>query len=391
MVKLGDSDTVGQLAATTARFAARRQAGAVGWDADLGTWAAFRYAEVRQVLTEWETFSSVRAVSPTAFRPSLITTDPPRHPQLRGLLARDFTPRAIALLEPRIREVASTLLAPALAGGGFDLVADFAHPLPVIVIAEMLGVPASDRPLYRRWAEAIVGGPGARLLIGAEPTPAALAARGEMDAYFVDACRTPGRASTDGLLAALLNARIDGDGLEEWEILSFCSLLLLAGHITTVNLIGNTVYCLSEHPEALARLQQDPALLSTAVEEVLRYMSPVQGISRVATRPVELGGVSLREGDRVVAWIASANRDERVFAEADRFDVGRRPNPHLAFGMGSHFCLGAPLARLEGRIALQVLLEHLPKLRPIDRDPPRLEPAGIFRGFTRLPVQLPPH
>ncbi|MFN7145977.1 MAG: cytochrome P450, partial [Myxococcota bacterium] len=318
----GDLGVEGALASVHARFAARRAAGAVDWDAELGAWVAVRHAEARRVLTEWQTFSSARAASPEDLRPSLITTDPPRHGALRSIVAKAFSPRAVAAMEPRIRAIADALLAEALARPSFDLVADFAHPLPVIVIAEMLGVPASDRPLYRRWADAILGGPGTRLLLGAPPTKEALAARAEMDAYFADICRR-GPPDRDDLLGALLAGKVDGVPLEQGEILSFCSLLLFAGHITTVNLIANATYCLLAFPRALDALHRAPAGIPDAIEEVLRYMSPVQAMSRVATAPAEVGGVAVRAGDRVVAWIASANRDERVFDAPDRFDIGR--------------------------------------------------------------------
>ncbi|MDP2314528.1 MAG: cytochrome P450 [Pseudomonadota bacterium] len=376
-----------QLESTHARFAARRAAGAVDWDAELGAWAAVRHAEVKRVLSDWEGFSSARAASPTGFRPSLITTDPPRHRALREVVAKAFTPRAVAALEPRIQTVAADLLERACHRDTFDLVADFAHPLPVIVIAEMLGVPVSDRPLYRRWADAILGGGGSRLLLGAPPTTEGLRARDEMDAYFADACRQPGRGERDDLLGALLAGR-DGDvGLTGEEILAFCSLLLLAGHITTVNLITNAAFCLLGHPGRLSEVAVDRTLVPDTVEEVLRYMSPVQGLSRIATEPVELGGVKIEEGERVVAWIAAANRDERVFADPDRFDIRRRPNPHLAFGMGIHFCLGAPLARLETRIALDALLDPLVHLRASRAEPPELSATGTLMGFSRLVVE----
>lgn len=382
----GDHGVEGLLASAHARLAARRAAAAFDWDADLGAWVALRHAEVRHVLADWRTFSSARAQSQEGFRPSLITTDPPRHAALRNIVAKAFSPRAVAAMEPRIRAIADELLAEALARPSFDLVADFAHPLPVIVIAEMLGVPPSDRPLYRRWADTILGGAGSRLLLGAPPTKEALAARDEMDAYFAEICRR-GPPDRDDLLGALIAGKVDGVPLEEGEILSFCALLLFAGHITTVNLIANATYCLLGHPDALDALHRDPAGVPDAIEEVLRYMSPVQAMSRVATGPAEVGGVGIRAGDRVVAWIASANRDERVFDAPDRFDITRRPNPHLAFGAGVHFCLGAWLTRLETRVALERLLTPLRHLRQSDADPPLLDETALLMGVSRLTLE----
>jgi cytochrome P450 len=203
-----------------------------------------------------------------------------------------------------------------------------------------------------------------------------------MDAYFRRA--SAGRSGAPDLLGTLVDARVDGAGLNEPELLAFCGLLLLAGHITTVNLITNAVYSLLEHPDVLDAVIADPALVPGVVEETLRTLPPVRGVGRVATRSVELGGVQVREGQRVIAWIAAANRDQRVFDAPDRFDPHRRPNPHLAFGMGPHFCLGAPLARLEARLALEALAPHLRDLALSTADPPRLVRSELLLGFSHM-------
>ncbi len=367
-------------------LAARRSASAVAWEPDHGAWGVYRHAEVKRVCTEWETFSSERASVREGEDRTLLDLDPPRHTALRRVLAKAFTPAAIAALEPRIRAVADDLVASAMAKGTFDLVADIAYPLPVTVIAEMLGVPATERPRYRRWADALLaGGVGARRT-GAKPAASAQAARAEMDAWFDAELARPGRADQDDLLGQLLSGRPDGQPLSPAEIRSFCGLLLMAGHVTTVNLIANAAYCLLRYPEQLDALRQDPSRVPGAVEEVLRFAGAALDVVRVTTKPVRLGGADIREGQRVIAWLASANRDERVFAEPDRFDVLRSPNPHLAFGGGPHVCLGAPLARAEGRIAIEALLEPLARLRPKDGEPARLDTAPLL-GVSRLVLE----
>ncbi|MDP2316938.1 MAG: cytochrome P450 [Pseudomonadota bacterium] len=376
-----------ELATLYARYAARRAAGAVSWETDLQAWGVYRYAEVKRVCMDWETFSSERATLREGPHRNLLDMDPPRHAALRRVLAKEFTPGTIARLEPRIRAITDELLAAALARGRFDVVADFAHPLPVTVIAEMLGVPASERPRYRRWAAAILAGEFAGRRQGTAPTPEAVAARAEMNAWFAEECRRPGRADQDDLLGALLSGRADGEPLTEAEVLAFCSLLLMAGHVTTVNLIANATFCLLRYPDQLALVERDRALVVDAVEEVLRFVGPAQDVVRVAAKPVTLGGIDIAEGQRVVAWLASASRDPRMFIDPDRFDVQRRPNPHLAFGLGVHFCLGAPLARLEARVALDALLDPLTRLRPCDADPPRLDADGTLLGISRLVLE----
>jgi cytochrome P450 len=255
------------------------------------------------------------------------------------------------------------------------------------VIAEMLGVPASERGRYRRWADAILTGELRRRLRGEPPSAEAEAARAEMHAWFAEECRRPGRADRDDLLGALLSGQVDGAPLAESDILPFCSLLLLAGHVTTVNLVGSAAYCLLRFPDQLELVRRDRALVPDAVEETLRYLGPAQQVVRVVTQRVMLDGVELDEGKRVVACLGSANRDERVFADPDRFDVRRRPNPHIAFGAGVHFCLGAPLARLETRVALEALLEPLARRHLCDTDPPRLDTDRVLLGFDRFVLE----
>lgn len=377
-----------ELDAIFARYAERRAAAAVTWDPRFEAWIAYRYEEVKRVCSEWKTFSSERTFPrPAGVHPSLLDTDPPRHAALRRVVARAFAPTEVARLEPHIRAIAEELLWRALARGRFDLVADFAHPLPVTVIAEMLGVPTSERPRYRRWADALLAGGLARRRTGAPLAPEAVAARREMDAWFAEECRRPGRADRDDLLGTLLSGRADGEPLSEGEVLSFCSLLLLAGHVTTVNLIANAAWCLLRNPDQLALVAGDRSSVPDAIEETLRFVGPAQEVVRVATHAVDLGGVEIAAGQRVLASIGSANRDERVFPDADRFDVRRHPNPHLAFGAGVHICLGAPLARVEGKVALDALIGPLTRLRTSREDPPRIDPDAALLGFSRLVLE----
>src|SRR5437879_6573202 len=258
-----------------------------------------------------------------------------------------------------------------------DVIEDVAVPLPVMVIAELLGIPIEHRERFKLWSDAFVTGGRAGM--------SDVDARREMALFFSDLMEERRRSPREDLISALLAARIDGESLDQRELLSFCILLLVAGNETTTNLIGNAVLCLDEHPDAEADLRAHPELMASAVEEVLRYRSPVQSMFRLARSEVRLGGQVVPAGDAVVAWIGSANRDPLQFAEPDRFDIRRSPNRHLAFGHGIHFCLGAPLARLEGTIALGALLRRLGRLR-VDHTKLQPVPSGILHGLQRLPV-----
>ncbi|HEX6971699.1 MAG TPA: cytochrome P450, partial [Limnochordia bacterium] len=315
----------------------------------------FLYDDVKAVLSDARRFSSAfGAANPDRPR-SLLTTDPPRHTALRALISRAFTPRAIAALAPRIAELTEALLAAALPKGEIELVADLAAPLPIMVIAEMLGIPPADRERFKMWSDRVVAATDTLLGVGAGRGPGFDQAMEEMFSYFsaiIDARR---RDPGDDLISRLTFAEIDGTRLSQAEILNFCWLLLVAGNETTTHLIVNAMRCLIEHPAVYDRLRNDPDAIPATIEEVLRYRSPVQAMFRVATEDVVLQGQTIPRGAQVLAWIGSANRDAARFADPDRFDPGRDPNPHLAFGHGIHFCLGAPLARLEGRIALGAL------------------------------------
>src|SRR2546421_2411328 len=352
----------------------------VFFEPDRQLWHAFRYADVQRVLSEHADFSSQFAGGDdTALSSSLIATDPPRHRQLRALVSQAFTPRAVDDLAPRIAAITDALLDQVAGSGRMDVVQDLAYPLPVIVIAELLGVPADERDELKTWSDAITSttGEGPR-------------AQQAMASYFAKLIEERRRRPRQDLVSALMAAKMEGGHLSVPELLGFCVLLLVAGNETTTNLIANAVLCFDESPGVSDQLRQDPQLLPTAIEEVLRFRSPVQSMFRVVARPTTLGGQSLQPGQSVLAWIGSANRDEQVFPDADRFDLRRNPNKHLAFGNGIHFCLGAPLARLEARIALATILRRLPHLHRVPES--HLEPQDSFIvfGVKSLPVSFDP-
>jgi cytochrome P450 len=355
----------------------------VSYDAQRGSWNVFRFEDVKRVLSEYAAFSSnFSGGSGRSDQPlgsSIISTDPPRHRQLRSLVTQAFTPRAVQQLAPRIAGLVDELLAGVARRGRMDVIDDFAYPLPVIVVAELLGIPARDRAQFKEWSDAIV--------TGAVDTNAGSGdVQQQMGRYFQRLIALRRQEPRDDLISGLLAAEIDGVRLSDVELLGFCVLLLIAGNETTTNLIGNAVLCFHDQPELQERLRSDPALLAPAIEEVLRYRSPVQSMIRFAARDVELAGQPIRRGERVVAWIGSANRDDTQFARADQFLAARVPNQHLAFGHGVHFCLGAPLARLEAHIALTALVDRLPGLRRADDNPLEPMPSTIVYGVKHLPV-----
>lgn len=342
-------------------------------------WHVFRYADVQRVLSEYADFSSrfgaASGADDTALSNSLVATDPPRHRQLRALVTQAFTPRAVEDLAPRIAAITDELLAHVETQGHMDLVQDLAYPLPVVVIAELLGVPIEDRDQFKHWSDAITSTTG--------EGPAAQQA---MAMYFAQLIEARRREPRKDLVSALMAAQIEGEHLSLPELLGFCVLLLVAGNETTTNLITNAMLCLDEAPGVLDELQRDPGLLPDFIEEVLRFRSPVQSMFRLVARPVKLDGQTMQPRQSVLAWIGSANRDEGVFPNADRFDPHRAPNKHLAFGFGVHFCLGAPLARLEARIALGALLKRLPNVRRAPGAELEAQDSLVVYGVKHLPV-----
>jgi cytochrome P450 len=378
-------------------YATMRENQPVAYDDATDLWAVYRYDDVRTVLTDHATFSSAFRRRPNdrfpdhPMRTTLLGSDPPQHTQLRGLISRAFTPRAIANLEPRIREITNDLLDAVIPTGSMDLLADLAAPLPITVIAEMLGIPTADRQQFKRWSDAVIGAldtltPDAGA--GSNEATTRFQALDEMDAYFSDVVDERRAAPRDDLISRLATAAVDGARLAQEDILAFCSLLLIAGNITTTNLLGNALPLLLERPAELARLRAEPSLIPLAIEEVLRFESPVQATVRSTTRAVEIAGTTIPEGQRVLTWLASANRDPARFETPECFIIDRPSNPHVAFGSGIHYCLGAPLSRLEGRVALEVLLARLTDLERADAGPLPLNGGLILRGVARLPLRF---
>jgi len=316
--------------------------------------------------------------------PVMLRSDPPDHTRLRGLVNKAFTPRAVEKLRPRIEEITTELLDDLLRRRSFDLIRDFAVPLPVTVIAEMLGIPAADRETFKRWSDVLVG----FLDPVASPGPEIL--RATADELFAYVSRIAGERRVrpaDDLLSALVLAEEKGDHLSERELHGSVALLLAAGNETTTNLIGNGVLALLRHPDQLERLRAEPGLVDSAVEELLRWDSPVQFTARMPVEDVEWRGVRFEKGRLVVAVLGSANRDPEVFPDPERLDIGRRDNRHASFGQGAHFCLGAQLARLEGRIALGELVRRAPDLR-LAAPEVRWRRFLFLRGLESLPVAV---
>jgi cytochrome P450 PksS len=318
---------------------------------------------------------------------NMLDLDEPDHRRLRSLVQKAFTPRVVEELRPRIEKIAADLLdAIARRGTGTaDLIADYAAPIPVTVIAELLGVPASDRRKFHRWSNHVVAADtSAWHKVRAIPAGIAFVM------YLRRLIRKRRSAPGNELLSRLIEVHDAGDRLSSDELLAMSFLLLVAGHETTVNLIGNGVLSLLENPAQMAQLRREPALIETAVEEMLRYSSPLQmATERYTTGPVDVGGVTIPRGALVYVVLAAANRDRHAFPEAARFDITREPNRHLAFGHGIHYCLGAPLARLEGQVAIRILLERFGSIGLLGpQDDLRWRRGLVLRGLDSLPVKL---
>lgn len=312
---------------------------------------------------------------------SMLFVDPPDHTRLRRLVSKGFTPRAIAALESRIGEIADELLVGLRGRDEIDLIADYAFPLPVTVIAELLGVPAADQEKFRSWSKTLLFG---------DSIEAAQLAGFEFIAYMNDQIDDRRREPRDDLITELVHAEDEGERLDHVETLSMILLLLIAGHETTVNLLGNGTLALLDAPDQLHRLRADSELIAPAIEELLRFDGPVEITTvRWAFEDVEIGGATIPAGEIVVPVLLSANRDPAVFTDPDHLDLGREDNPHIAFGSGIHHCLGAPLARLEATVALPRLLDALPAFElGVARDELRWNQELFLRGLKALPVTV---
>jgi cytochrome P450 len=354
-------------------------------------WMVFGYDDVKRALADPVTFSS-RAAPPGGEALNwLIFFDPPRHTKLRALVAKAFTPPAIAALEPRIVEFARCLLDRRRNADTWDLVRDFSVPLPLMVIAEMIGIPPEEHATFKRWSDAMLGLAETISAEGAQKHDAAAAfgvATGEMREYLRDMLADRRRAPREDLLTRLLEGAVDGEVLTTDEILGFFQLLLLAGNETTTNLISNAMLSLAEYPEQLALLRARPQLLPGAIEETLRFRSPVQLVFRQTTCAVEIGGQRIPADNLVLLVIGSANRDPAIFPRAEQFDILREPNPHIAFGHGLHFCLGAPLARLEALVALREFFARFEHFERAETEPWQPRKAFHVHGPSRLPIRV---
>jgi cytochrome P450 len=362
-------------------------------NSSIRAWFLTRHADVNELLRD-ERFSSDRTQGERYLEPlagrgrpgrSMLVVDPPDHTRLRNLVSKAFTPRMVEQLRPRIESIAADLVE-GLASGGpeADLIGQVAYPLPVIVIAEMLGVPARDRAQFQEWSAIAVR--GLDPFLDAKTQNAVFDARDALLGYLRGIIGERRLEPADDLITAMISAREKGDFFSEGELVAMCNLLLVAGHETTVNLIGGGTLALLRNPDQLERLRREPGLAKTAVEELLRHAPPVQWTGRVATVELELGGRRIAPHQSVIGILAAANRDPQVFEDPDRLDIGRDPNPHVSFGRGIHFCLGAPLAKLEAQVALPMLLERFPDLRLAGEPEPR--PTWNLRGLARLPVAL---
>jgi pimeloyl-[acyl-carrier protein] synthase len=319
---------------------------------------------------------------------SMLDRDPPDHTRLRSLVSKAFTPRVVEGLRPRIQQIVDALIARAEAVGSMDLIEEFAYPIPVNVICEMLGVPVEDHERFKGWSLDIARGLDSIWLPPESEIPRRSGAARHAIADYFRGLIAERRASPRGdLLSALIAAEEAGDTLSEDELIATCILLLIAGHETTVNLIGNGTLALLRHPGELRRLRETPGLITSAVEELLRYDGPVQRTARIPSTDVTIGGRTIGKGEMVMPFIGAADRDPSQFSDPDRLDLARADNRHIAFGWGIHFCLGAPLARLEGQIAIDALVRRLPKLE-IATDEPEYRQSLTLRGLKTLPVRF---
>ncbi len=414
-------------------YSSMRKNNPIVFDEENERWGVYRYNDIEKILRDHSRFSSKfgpldlpLGIPPeyeeNIHRPSLINSDPPYHRKLRSIVDTLFVPIEISKLAPRIENIVNELIDKIIEKNNnnttstMDLISDFAYPLPATVIAELLGVPFEDRDTYHQWADVIVGLEENSNIDYIKKVSKTF---DEMDVYFSKLIEERKKSSSstkdnddnDTLIGRIIRAKVDGHSLSEREILTFSHLLLNAGHITTVNLIGNSIFSLLENPQELKRLQQNKnSLIKPAIEETLRYRSPVQLVIRIANddvtlseekeggggREIEKQEIKIKKGQKIILFLGSANHDESVFTDPERFDITRKNLRHMAFGTGIHFCLGAPLARLEGQIALRTLLERFDNLQfdfdYSDRQDlyTKVTPlkSSLFLGLSHLPIRF---
>jgi cytochrome P450 len=413
-------------------YSKMRKSHPIAYDDKNKLWGIFRYDDIQDILTDYRHFSSdvqelikiqqaeleqqgqnKKQESGEAVRRSILTSDPPYHNKLRSVISSAFTSNKIGALKPRIEEVCHELIDNVIEKGHMDLINDLAYPLPVTVIAELLGIPSDDRDTFRRWADELIGATAtnnSNLPIDRASEQSFKRVQNEMDSYFIKIIdkRKVNKLPSNDLISNLLKADIDGNKLTDEEIFAFCSLLLLAGHVTTVNLIGNMIRSLLENPDQLEQLSflvnsyttseknhDKHASISSTVEETLRYRSPVQALIRFTTEDVVIREQKIRRGQRLLIWIGSANHDETVFHDAEKFDITRSfaKNAHLGFGHGIHYCVGSALASLEAQVVLKLILGRLKDMKfADDYKEESLTPLyGIFfHGVKNLPISFKP-
>ncbi len=353
----------------------------------MGFWALSRYDDVRAAFRDWRTYSSAEGVNlepgfTEMIGPEILNMDPPRHDQLRRLIGHHFTLSRVRSYEPMVREFAVRLLTALIAEGGGDFAADFAGRLPVLTICRLMGIPLEDEATVRSLAHDML-----LALSGSDEHQATSAAAGkELSGYFASQVSRRRDSPGDDLISSLANGRIEGEPLPAEEIFGMCLIVYLAGNTTTSALISNGLLCLARHPEQRAALSGDPGLIENAVEELLRYESPVQWSSRVTTRMVAMHGLEVPAGERVMLLIGAAQRDPREWEDPDSLDVRRPPQRLLAFGDGVHRCVGAPLARLEGRVAFEEVFRRMPSYS-LAGEPQRVY-ISTERGLAGLPLAV---
>ena len=345
-------------------------------------WGLLRYEDVYGALADHETFSSVQTggqSSGSGMRLVLLNDDPPRHTRFRKLVNKAFTPRRIRELEPWLQTVVNELLEE-VRGGELEVVQNYTMPLPVMAIAELLGIPREEYQTFKTWTDDALG-------VQPRTPEERQQSTQEMMAYFGQMAAARREHGAEDLITALVEAEIDGEALEDWEVLGFCMLLLIAGNETTTNLMGNLIAFLSQRPDLWAQLREDRSLIPQLIEEMLRYESPVQVLFRRTTRDVELNGVTIPAEQRVGVFYGAANRDPEEWDEPDEFVLERDLHAHVGFGHGTHYCLGSPLARAEARITLNTWLDRFAAIEPAAA-PVRQTGTGVVLGYTSLPVVL---
>ncbi|NHN33065.1 cytochrome P450 [Paenibacillus agricola] len=371
-------------------FEKKRKESPIYFHEETGTWNAFQYEDVKRLADDKEKFSVVFPQMPgNTLKNSIIALDPPRHTQIRSIVSHAFTPRVMKEWEPRILEITEQLLNSVSGSEEIDIVKDFSYPLPMVVIAEMLGVPSQNMDKFKEWSDILVGSPkSSRKEDVDENINIRLKTDEALAEFFHEIIEEKRGDLGNDIISILIKAGEEGVKISEEDLIPFCRLLLVAGNETTTNLIANAVYCLLENPDVYKELRSDLSLVPQMMEETLRYRGPAHILRRIVAQDTELNGQRLRKGEIVIGWLASANRDESKFENASKYDIHRSPNRHIAFGHGIHFCLGAPLARLEANIAITEIIERYSSIsfsKDFTIDPVK---NGAVLGFNSLLVRV---